>query len=54
MPGEPGGSCRVLRFMFLWERFGVYELADEDVERMIEKATEEVETDGWNGGGNYE
>lgn len=42
MPGEPGESCRILRFMFLRERFGVYALSDEVVEKMVEEVEKEL------------
>ena len=40
---EPGLGCNGLRFMFMKERFGVYELSDKEMEIMIEEAALEME-----------
>lgn len=40
---EPGMGCNGIRFMFLKDRFGVYELSDKEMKIMIEEAALEME-----------
>lgn len=42
-PDKPDGECNTLRFIFIKECFGVYELTDEAMEEMIEEAGQELE-----------
>lgn len=42
-PDSPDGECNTIRFIFIKECFGVYELMDEAIEDMIEEAGQEME-----------
>ena len=42
-PDSPDGECNTIRFIFIKECFGVYELTDEAIEDMIEEAGQEME-----------
>ena len=44
-PDSPDGECNTIRFIFIKECFGVYELTDEAMEDMIEEAGQELEFD---------
>lgn len=42
---KPDGECNTIRFIFMKECFGVYELSEEAMEEMIEEAVQEMELD---------
>lgn len=46
MAVEPGGECSILRFIFLKERFGAYELSAEVMEQMLEELIQELDAEG--------